>query len=69
MFSLIFKDDNGNVMNILDLGLEIFLKILISEKVENEILLVDEYLVLDFMLYWDFIESYGNSKIKLFLDL
>lgn len=66
---MIFKDDNGNVMNILDLGLEIFLKILISEKVENEILLVDEYLVLDFMLYWDFIESYGNSKIKLFLDL
>lgn len=69
VLSLTLKDDNGNLMNISDLGSEISLKIPISEKAENETPSVDEYSVPDFMLYRDFTESYGNSKIKLSLDL
>ncbi|XP_022790315.1 polycystic kidney disease protein 1-like 2 [Stylophora pistillata] len=69
VLSLTLKDDNGNVINISDLASEIALKVPISEKIGNETPSVDEYSVPDFMLYRDFTEIHGNSKIKLSLNL
>lgn len=67
--SLTLKDDSGNVINISDLHSEISLKVPINKKIGNDTPLVEEYSVPNFMLYREFTENHGNSKIKLSLNL
>lgn len=50
MFSVILKDEYGNVINILNLYLFILLKIFLK-IIGNRIILDEDYLVFDVMLY------------------
>lgn len=63
---MILKDEYGNVINILNLYLFILLKIFLK-IIGNRIILDEDYLVFDVMLYWVFMENCGNSLVKLLL--